>query len=168
MNKITIVSAVGDNGEIGWQGTLPWKVPGELGWFKELTTKNENGNTLVYGRKTFESFGNKPLPGRKNIVISNTLQQPAPVAQCGYEVRKMLKWACMEQARDFPQESVFIIGGTGIFAEGLEFANQVWLSHIPGSFGGSDTFFPFMNPRIWHAVAERKFEHFTAVLYQRR
>lgn len=168
MQKVTIVAAVGENGEIGWQGTMPWKIPGELEWFKQLTTSGDQGNTLVYGRKTFESLGSKPLPGRKNIVISNTLQQPSPVSECGYEVRKVLKWAVMEAARDNPQEKIFIIGGTAIFQEALEFANQVWLSHIPNSYRGADTFFPFMNPRTWHAVTERKFEHFTAVLYHRR
>lgn len=171
MNKhrIAIVAAVGLNGEIGQNNALPWRgqVPGELKWFKELTTQHFANNTIVYGRKTFESLGSKPLPGRDNIVISNTLQQPSPVSVCGYEVRRSLKEPCLEAQRN-DDSKVWIIGGAQIFREALPFVEEMWLSHIPGEFNGADAFFPFLSPMVWAPVETRAFENFTAVKYWRK
>ena len=167
-HNICIVAAVGRNGEIGENNDLPWrgKVPGELAWFKELTTEHFAHNTLVYGRNTFESLGSKPLPGRDNIVVSNTLQQPSPKPVCGFEVRRSLKEPCFEAQRD--NSKVWVIGGAQIFKEALEFADELWLSHIPGNFPGADTHFPFISPMVWAQVHTRAFKNFTAVKYWRK
>lgn len=166
--RICIVAAVGMNGEMGQNNDLPWrgKVPGELAWFKEVTTKHFDKNTIVYGRNTFESMGSVPLPGRQNIVISNTLQQPSPVSVCGYEVRRSLKGPCYEAVGD--GSKVFIIGGAQIYREAMLFADEIWLSHIPGEFRDADTHFPFMSPMVWAPIETRAFHNFTAVKYWRK
>lgn len=167
-HKICIVAAIGENGEIGQNNDLPWRgqVQGELAWFKEVTTHHFSDNTIVYGRKTFESLGSKPLPNRRNIVISHKLRQPAPQHVCGFEVRLSLRNACLEAQGH--GSKVFVIGGSGIFKEAMEFADEMWLSHIPGKFPGADTFFPFMNPQAWVQIEAREFPNFTAVKYWRR
>lgn len=162
---ICIVAAIGPNGEIGQENDLPWRgqVPGELAWFKEVTTGYAK-STIIYGRKTFESLGNKPLPGRRNIVISSTL--PFVEGGQGYEVQRDLQTAATAGLEG--GEKVFIIGGSGIFKEACTFAEEMWLSHIPGSFPKADTFFPFINPRAWIEMDVRRFASFTAVKYVRR
>lgn len=166
--KICIVAAVGIHGEIGQNNDLPWRgqVPGELGWFKEVTTQYHDHNTIVYGRNTFDSLDRTPLPGRDNIVISNTLQQPSPKSVCGYEIRRSLKGPCYEACGN--GSKVFIIGGAQIYNEAMRFADEIWLSHIPGEFRDADTFFPFMSPLVWVPVETRAFHNFTAVKYWRK
>lgn len=72
MLKITMLLAMSLNGVIGHNGTIPWKSKGDLRWFKQFTM----GKTLLMGRKTWESLGSKPLPGRRCVILSSTLEDP--------------------------------------------------------------------------------------------
>ena len=68
-----IIVARSLNYGIGKKGSIPWKIPSDMKMFKKITTSGKSGNTVIMGRKTFESMNSKPLPNRTNIIISQSL-----------------------------------------------------------------------------------------------
>lgn len=127
--EIIIIVAMSVNRVIGRAQTIPWHIPGEQRRFKETTW----GHPLIMGRKTHDSIG-RPLPGRRNIIISrNTAFQ----AQ-GCEITQGLDTAL---ALCQGAEKVFIIGGEQIFVQALPLTNAVILTTILRQVEG-DTFFP--------------------------
>lgn len=122
------VVAVSRNGVIGKDGKLPWHFSADLKFFKNLTT----GHTVIMGRKTFDSIG-KPLPNRRNIVISRS----APASVPGVEFA-----AGIEEAVKLAQEGdTFIIGGASIYKETLDLVDGIYLTQIAADYEG-DTFYP--------------------------
>jgi dihydrofolate reductase len=137
---ITIIAALGLLGEVGLNGALPWHEPEDLRHFRKVTT----GNTVVMGRKTFESLG-KPLPKRRNVVItSNTLRQHE-----GVEFYTSL-YKFFENIGD---KEVFIIGGNTLFNQCEPIADRMILTYIMGTFD-ADTYW---QPSIgnWKMVEEQ-------------
>lgn len=114
---VSLVLATGNNGQVGLADALPWNIPDELRHFRELTLNH----TVIMGRKTFESIG-LPLPKRHNIVISKRLGYLP-----GAKVADSLD-AALEMAE--PSRMVFIIGGPGLWLEGLAFADKAYISLI--------------------------------------
>ncbi len=128
--KLILIAAVAKNGVIGDQGALPWDIPADMKHFRDTT----RGHTVVMGRKTFESLG-KPLPNRRNIILSRTLRN-APSGACVYG-----EWT--DAAKTIPSdETVYIIGGSEIYSHFLPFADSVLLTEISADFQG-DAKFPF-------------------------
>jgi len=141
--KITLIAALAANRVIGINNTLPWKLSADLKRFKALTT----GNTIVMGRKTFESLG-RPLPGRRHICVSRTAPQnalqadprwPEQVFWCG-DLRAALQLLEKESASD-SKTTLFIIGGAEIYRHALPWADTLELTHVQKNFDG-DAFFP--------------------------
>lgn len=133
MPTISIIVAMDRNGVIGQNGKLPWHLPGDLKWFKEKTW----GKVVIMGRRTFESLGRRPLPGRRNIVVTSTQQHVA-----GVECVPSLT-AALDLFRHAPEwAEVFIIGGAQLYAEALPLCDRMYLTEINQSFGG-DTKFPW-------------------------
>jgi dihydrofolate reductase len=124
---ISIIAAIDEKRGIGKNNQLPWHLPEDLKRFKEITT----GETVIMGRKTFESIG-KPLPNRTNIVITNN---PAFQAQ-GSVIANSLDNA-LEKAKG----DVFIIGGGEVFNQAILRADKLYLTLVKGDFN-CDTFFP--------------------------
>lgn len=132
MPTISIIVAMDLNGVIGHNGKLPWHLPGDLKWFKEKTW----GKVVIMGRRTFESLGRRPLPGRRNIVVTSTQQHVA-----GVECVPSLN-AALELFRRAPEwAEVFIIGGAQLYAEALPVADRVYVTAVEGDHKG-DTKFP--------------------------
>lgn len=106
---------------IGKNGKIPWHNKTDIKWFKEITIGNGN-NAVVMGRKTYESIG-KPLPGRLNIIISTTLQQPKSNEY--YVVDSLQK--AVNVSKDFQKDSLFIIGGSSLYNQALSepFINNI-------------------------------------------
>jgi dihydrofolate reductase len=127
--KISMIAAMSENRVIGKANDIPWRIPGEQKRFRTLTT----GKSLIMGRKTFESIG-KPLPNRRNIVISRNQDY---VAQ-GCEVVSSLAEA-LDLVKN--EDEVFIGGGAVIYQAALAFAHRVYLTTIHFKIDG-DTFFP--------------------------
>ena len=127
--KIIIIAAMARNRVIGKGNTIPWQVAGEQARFKEVTM----GHPLVMGRKTFESIG-RPLPGRKNIVISR---------QQHYQPPGCLVAGSLEAALDFCREedTVFVAGGGQIYRQALPWAGEIRLTVIEREIAG-DVYFP--------------------------
>lgn len=140
---ISLVVAVADNHVIGKNNQLPWHLPADLKHFKQLTT----GHTVFMGRKTYDSIG-KPLPNRRNIVISRSVNQIEGCA-IATSLEDALKLSSEEK-------EVFIIGGSEIFREALPIANRIELTQIHQEFDG-DTFFPEIDLNTWKEASREDF-----------
>ena len=137
---LSLVVAMDRQGVIGRDGGLPWHLPDELARFKAITL----GNPIVMGRRTHESIG-RPLPGRRNIVVTTTAGYAAP----GCEVAGSLAEA-IELAAVAPE--VFIIGGVALFRATLPQASRIYLTEVHAEVGG-DTFFPAFDRSAFREVS---------------
>ncbi|MGE7999785.1 dihydrofolate reductase [Lysinibacillus sp. NPDC093190] len=126
---ISLIVAHDNNYVIGYENGMPWHLPGDLKYFKEKTM----GKPMIMGRKTFESIG-RPLPGRRNIVITRDENYQAD----GIEVVTSLEGA-LALAGDVPE--IMIIGGEQIFRLSMDIADRLYITKINHSFNG-DTYFP--------------------------
>ncbi|MFN4169892.1 MAG: dihydrofolate reductase [Pannonibacter phragmitetus] len=151
MLETVIVSAVAENGVIGADNAMPWRLPSDLKHFKALTL----GKPVVMGRKTFESLG-KPLPGRPHVVIS---RQPIELPE-GVHLVQSLESAlelAAKLAAESGAEEVMIIGGGQIYAQAMAHADRLELTRVHATPEG-DTVFPAFSTGQWELVAERAAE----------
>lgn len=134
---IAIVVAYAENRGIGYEGNLPWRLPGDMRRFRELTS----GHAVVMGRKTFESIPDayRPLPDRRNLVLSANPAFEAAGAEVFADVGSALA-ACGEDC--------FVIGGGAIYEQTLERAQRVYATEVAGS-PLSDTYFPELSSEQW-------------------
>ena len=138
--RLTLIVARARNGVIGRDGTLPWRLPEDLAFFKRTTM----GHPIVMGRRTWESIG-RPLPGRRSIVVS----RQAGFAAAGAEVAASLDEAlrlCAGSAE------LFVIGGAQFYAEALPRADRLIVTEIDADFEG-DTHWPAPDPLLWREAA---------------
>ena len=126
---ISLIVAHDQNRVIGYENKMPWHLPGELKYFKEQTM----GKPIIMGRKTFESIG-RPLPGRKNIVITRNDSYKVDGVELAGDLEEALTIAGNEN-------EVMIIGGEQIFKLALPMADRLYITQIHHQFTG-DTFFP--------------------------
>ncbi|MCQ2083074.1 MAG: dihydrofolate reductase [Bacteroidaceae bacterium] len=145
---ISIIVAVAENGAIGYKGNLVYHLSADMKRFKSLTT----GNTVLMGRKTFESLPKGALPNRRNIVL--TRQQGA--AYPNTEVFASIGQALEHCKSD---EKVYVIGGAEIYRQSLELASELELTLVHDVPGNADTFFPdFSNDSSWQLVSREDHE----------
>ena len=131
MIDIHLIWAQDKNGGIGKNGKLPWHISEDLKNFKKLTT----GHTIIMGRKTWDSIPKKPLPDRRNIVISSTNQEDI-------ESYTSIE-GCIESLRDDREVSdVYIIGGMSVYKFFYNHADILHITFINRSYPDTDTFFP--------------------------
>lgn len=140
---LTLVVAIGEGNVIGNRGELPWRIPEDLRHFKNVTM----GHAVIMGRKTHASIG-RPLPGRRNIVVSRNPQYRAE----GCEVVASLEEALV-RARTTDDEPC-VIGGGAIYEEALPLATRIHLTEVKRSVEG-DTFFPTFDRAAFREVARR-------------
>jgi dihydrofolate reductase len=139
---ISLVVAASRNGVIGRDGGLPWHVPSDLKLFKQLTMSKP----IIMGRKTWESLPRKPLPGRRNIVITRQAGFGAEGAEVAADVQAALAIA----AQDAPAE-IAVIGGGEIYKLFWDVADQIYLTEIDATVEG-DTFLPTLDPHQWEVT----------------
>lgn len=167
---VSIHVAIAENGVIGREGGLPWRLSSDLKRFKADTV----GKPVVMGRKTWESFPKRPLPDRLNIVVT---RDPAYDAEGGEVVTSLedgltlarIRGRCMAGANE-----ICVIGGGQIYAQALPLADRLHVTHVLASVDG-DTSFPPIDPQTWRIVssedipAGEKDSHPTRhVVYERR
>jgi dihydrofolate reductase len=140
---------------IGRDGRLPWHLPDDLRLFRELTT----GQTVIMGRETFVSLG-RPLPNRRNLVVSRTLP-----ATPGVEICRSLHEALQMTAAD--GKKVFVIGGREIYRQALPIAAAMVVSWVREDHAG-DTFFPEIDLEAWSTEKIEEYPEFTRVWYKKR
>lgn len=143
--EFSIIVATSKNNVIGRDGGIPWHLSADLKRFKSLTT----GHPIVMGRRTFESIG-RPLPGRRNIVISNSVN-----AIEGCDVIKSVDDLLNDKSLD---GMIFIIGGGEIYKQFLPYAKKVYLTEVDTEITDGDTFFPELNPMEWIEVGRESHE----------
>jgi dihydrofolate reductase len=136
---IVLIAAVADNGVIGDQGGMPWRLSTDMKRFKSLTT----GHPVVMGRKTWEGLG-KPLAGRPNIVVSRDRAYQAE----GARVTGSLHEALDRAAALAGEGEIFVIGGGAIYREAMGAADRLYITHVQARPAG-DTTFPAIDPAIW-------------------
>ena len=142
--KKCIIVAIADNNAIGKDNALLWHISEDLKFFRSTTV----GCPVIMGRKTYESIG-RPLPKRLNIIVSRKgYDAPEGVLvvdsiEKGYEVAK-------EQGA----EKCFVIGGGQIYAQAMQIADEMVITHVHTVIEDADTYFPVIDPSVWQ-VAER-------------
>ncbi len=135
--RLSVVVAVAENGVIGADGGIPWRLPDDQQFFRSLTM----GHTLVMGRATFESIG-RPLPGRQTIVVTRNPD---------YGADGVLTAGSFERALDLAQkagaEEVFAVGGAAIYEEALPRAHRLFVTRVHARVDGDTRFPPFEDGR---------------------
>jgi dihydrofolate reductase len=144
--RIAFVVAVAENGVIGRDGKLPWRLPTDLKRFRKLTL----GKPVIMGRKTYESIG-KPLDGRDNVVVT----RQRDFAAAGVHVATSVE-AAIDLGRELAEkrgaDEVMIIGGEGIFRSALADADRIYLTLVHGTPPG-DTRFAIPDAPAWRETA---------------
>ena len=143
--RIAMIAGVAENGVIGSDQTIPWRVPSDMAFFKRTTM----GKPVVMGRKQYETVG-KPLPGRTNIVVTR---------QTGYQPDGVLVFqsidAALAKAREIAEadgvDEIMIIGGGEIYAQLMNRADRLYITHIDLHPAG-DVRFPAVAPEQWAVV----------------
>ncbi|RDC63564.1 dihydrofolate reductase [Adhaeribacter pallidiroseus] len=143
---IASVFAMSENRVIGKDNQLPWHLPADLKFFKNLTT----GHPIIMGRKTFESIG-KPLPHRTSIIITRQAGYSPPNCIVLHDVPGAIQEALTINP------NVFIIGGAEVLQQALPFIDTMYLTLIHAHFEG-DTFYPEIDPAQWQEVSRQNFE----------
>ena len=152
---MNIIAAMTKDRVIGKENKLIWNIPVDLKNFRNITS----GNTVIMGRKTFESIGN-PLPNRHNIVVSSSMQHVD-----GIDVCKDIKEA-LAKAKEYGKE-IFIIGGSSIYRQTVPFADKMYISWVKKYYHG-DAYFPDFDIVEWEVIEEKNFPEFDFVVYKRR
>jgi dihydrofolate reductase len=159
---ISIIVAIAEDNGIGNKNGLLWHLPGDLKRFKKLTF----GNTVIMGKRTWESLPVRPLPGRKNIVITDDLLDTFEGAVTTYSIEDAI-------SRCGQDDEVFIIGGGSVYRQFMPLADMLYITHIHKK-ADADTFFPVIEPDTWEPV--EKEEHnmdenseipYTYIVYRR-
>ncbi len=151
--KLYLIAAHDDNLVIGYQGKLPWRLPEDLKHFKSVTM----GHPILMGRGVFEEIGEKPLPGRRNVILS----------------RK--SWNHVESYSDIhsaldalsQEDVVFLIGGGQIYAQMIDQCDKMFITEVKGSYPG-DVYFPEYRDQIgnkWKQVSRDDYPTFSFVEY---
>ena len=143
--RIEIHVAVARNGVIGSDGKMPWRLSTDLKRFKAGTM----GKPVIMGRKTWESIG-RPLPGRRNIVVTRNRDYRADGAQIALSLP-----AALEIAAEGGADEVAIIGGGEIYRLAMEAADTLHVTHVEAELEG-DTRFPAIDPALWKAVSREE------------
>ena len=138
--RVCLIAALAANRVIGNNNALPWHLPADLKRFKTLTL----GHPVVMGRKTYESIG-KPLPGRRNLVITRNYDYSAPGCDVVHSLDAALA-ACRGE------QEIFIIGGAELYLESLPRAQRLEFTEIHAEFEG-DAVFPEFSLAHWREAA---------------
>ena len=157
MEKCVIV-AIADNNAIGRDNALLWHISEDLKFFRRTTS----GHPVIMGRKTYESIG-RPLPKRTNIVVSSGSKAPEGTLLAG-SLEEAFKLAETSSALEIAQAGTntdssnnraqcssrcFVIGGGQIYAQALELADRLIVTHVHTVVEEADTFFPEIDPQQW-------------------
>lgn len=137
---VSLIAALDENFAIGRQGQLPWHLPDDLRWFRELTL----GKYVLMGYNTALAIG-KALPGRTNLVLSKRHEAPFP--------GQITVRSIQEAKARADGTGLMVIGGGQIYAEALPLAQRLYLTWVNAAVDGADTFFPGVHFSEWTEVS---------------
>ena len=132
--SVIIIAAVDVNYGLGKNNDLLFKIPEDMKRFKLFTLNN----VVIMGRKTWESIGSKPLPNRKNIVVSRS----EITHDDSVTVYEDFESAVIDSKLNYPDSDIYIIGGGQIYEQSLKFADRIFLTVLNKEYEGVDTYFP--------------------------
>jgi dihydrofolate reductase len=145
MTDLSLIVAMDDNRLIGSNNNLPWQLPADLAYFKRTTM----GKPIIMGRKTYASIG-RPLPGRRNIVIT----RDSGFSAAGCEITDGIQTA-LSLCSD--ADEVMLIGGASLYQQTIDRASQLYITRIHHSFEG-DTWFPEFDLKLWKQETREDFD----------
>ena len=153
MDPLVLVLAVARNGALGKDGKVPWHIPEDMKHFKNMTM----GHAILMGRKTYEET-RRPLPGRRNIVISRQADFTAPGAELAGSLAQALQFAA-------DAETAFIIGGEQIYRQAMETADRMEITEVDLEPEG-DAWFPVIDAGCWQETARAAGQGYAFVTYR--
>jgi len=160
---ISIIVAVSEDLGIGKNNELLWSISEDLRRFKKLTL----GKTVIMGKKTWESLPRKPLPGRKNIVLTDQSGGNFNGAITAFSIKDSL-------AKCSKDEDIFIMGGGSIYRQFMPLADRLYITHVHKKVP-ADVYFPKISSRIWKIVEKEEFKTednvdvpYTFTIYERK
>ena len=166
--EIVLIVAVADNGVIGYQGAIPWRLKSDMQRFRKLTL----ARPVVMGRKTFASIG-RPLPGRTNIVVTRDASFRAAGAVVATSFAAAQAVALGDALRR-PAGEIAVIGGAEIYAQWMDIADRLEITEVHARPEG-DTYFAAIDAAVWQEVARMRNSaglddsaDFSYVTYRRR
>ncbi len=145
---IVLVAAVAENGVIGSQGEMPWRLPSDLRHFKEVTM----GQPVLMGRRTFLAVG-RPLPGRPNVVVSGPTLPHTEGIERATELEEGLELAA-RLGREGGASMIAVIGGGQIYAQTIDIADRLEITEVAARPEG-DVRFPDIDRAVWRETARR-------------
>ncbi|MFA6333985.1 MAG: dihydrofolate reductase [Bacteroidales bacterium] len=149
---VSIIVAIADNSAIGRNNQLLWHITEDLKYFKRVT----GGHTVIMGRKTWESIG-RPLPNRRNIVISRSLAGNPAKEVSGIEIFPSIEAVLKTTSNS--DEEIFIIGGGEIYRQAFPLANRLYLTLVHTTIEDADTFFPTIDYSQWREIFRESHQH---------
>jgi len=137
---ISLIAAIDKNRAIGFDNKLPWHLPDDLTFFKRQT----QGGVVVMGRKTFESLGCRPLPNRRNIVLTRQADWQHAGVEVAHDWRALTAQLAAEHVG-----KLWVIGGAEIYALALVDATELMITHVDTTLPQADAYFPYWSPAGW-------------------
>lgn len=144
---LSFIVAASENNAIGVHNELPWRLPEDLKFFKRTTL----GKPVIMGRKTFESLG-KPLPGRLNVVLSQSGNITLPQGVLLFDSLA----ESIERVEEEDVAEAFIIGGGKIFELAMPYVDRMYITRVHTTINNADAFFPSIDHSHWKLVWEEK------------
>lgn len=144
---INLIVAIAENNAIGIAGDLLCHLPNDLKHFKEITT----GATVVMGKNTFFSLPRRPLPNRRNIVLTTDTEFAYENTEVAHSIEQLYTLLNDE-------EEVFIIGGGKVYEQFINTVDKLYVTHIHHTWEDADTFFPKIDPDTWQCVSTQRNE----------
>jgi dihydrofolate reductase len=138
---ISIIVAIAENLAIGKNNDLLWHIPGDMKYFKSVTS----GHPVIMGKRTYDSLPRRPLPNRRNIVITDVPGEVIDGCEMAYSIDEAI--ALCDKA-----EENFIIGGASVYKQFIPFTDRLYLTRVHKSFEG-DVFFPELNFSEWQLLS---------------
>jgi dihydrofolate reductase len=142
---ISIIVAVSEDWGIGKDNELLWHISEDLKRFKKLTI----GNNIIMGKKTWESLPRRPLPGRKNIVLTDNPEECIECSVTAYSIEDALN-KCEKE------KEIFVIGGGSIYRQFMPIADQLYITHVHKK-AQADIYFPVIDSNTWEAVDKEEY-----------
>lgn len=162
MVQLALIAAMGRNREIGLGNRLLWKLPDDMKFFRQHTLSK----SILVARKTWESFGSRPLPDRRNIVLTREHAFDAPGAELVHDIDAAIALVDNE-------EELMVIGGASLYEQMLPMAKRLYLTLVDADFE-ADSFFPEIDFGQWqeiyrqhHPIDERHQYAFDFIILER-
>jgi dihydrofolate reductase len=160
---ISIIVAVSEDWGIGKDNELLWHISEDLKRFKRLTM----GKTILMGKRTWDSLPRKPLPGRKNIVLTDVPGECIDCSVTAYSIDDAL-------SKCEVGEEIFVIGGGSVYRQFMDIADRLYITHVHRK-AEADVYFPEIDPEIWKVVESEEFKtddaeriSYTYTIYERK